>query len=338
MKRPKIKILNSSSFAVHHKDHLEALESFADIERVNVDINAKDEEIIERLKGSNGIIASVTPKISGFVLSSLEELVFIARHGIGCDNVDLETATKLGIMVSRVDGPVEKNAVAEHAVALMLSSARYVTRGFESVKNSKWSERANYIGLELNAKKVGLIGLGNIGSRVSEILTHGFRSEVLAYDPYIEQSAFAKYGAKSCSLDELISSCDLISFHCPLTEETKRMIGESQFKSMKKGAMLFNTCRGELLDEKALISSLGDGSLRAYGTDVVEGEPIDGEHPILKLPNVIVLPHLGGYTDESLRGMGDTMVNDSISVFVNNTVPGVLANPKVLEQEYRKWV
>jgi phosphoglycerate dehydrogenase-like enzyme len=115
------------------------------------------------------------------------------------------------------------------------------------------------------------------------------------------------------------------------------MLNAAAFAAMKPGAILINTCRGELLDEDALISALSSGQLRAYGTDVVEGEPIDGSHRLLAQPNVLVVPHLGGYTDESLFGMGQTMVDDVMNVFLYKKLPGVLANPEVLEREHRSW-
>jgi phosphoglycerate dehydrogenase-like enzyme len=133
-------------------------------------------------------------------------------------------------------------------------------------------------------------------------------------------------------LQELISRSDAILFHCPLTGETKRMIGEAQFAAMKKGTVLVNTCRGELVDEDALYNALQNGPLGAYATDVMEREPIDGNHRLAKLNNAIITPHLGGYSWESLHGMGQTCVDDMISVFQNNGIPGELANPEILKK------
>ncbi len=336
MKRPLISILNSSTFGKHFSDHIATLESFADLKHITVpaDINADD--LAKELKDSDGIIASVTPKIPRATLEQCKNLVLLVRHGIGCDNVDLEAATELGIMVSRVEGIVEKEAVAEYAVSLLLAGARKVVQGAQAVKNSAWSTRSGMIGIELKGKTIGIIGLGNIGSRSAEILSKGFGANVVASDPYIAKERFAEFGAKEVPLDELIRESSAILFHCPLTDETKRMLGQAQFDSMKKGTVLVNTCRGELVNEDALCNALENGSLGAYATDVVEGEPIDGNHRLTKLDNAIITPHLGGYSWESLHGMGQTCVDDSVSVFQKNGVPGRMANPEVLQKEHRR--
>lgn len=332
-----IAILNSSSFGKHHADHIASLEEFAQLRTVNVPADASPDLIVSELQGVQGVVASVTPRISREALAQLPELILIARHGIGCDNVDLEAATQYGVYVSRVDGPVERNAVAEMAVALMLSSGRYLLSGANSVAAGNWHERAKYVGLEISGKTVGLIGIGNIGSRVAEILGAGFGARVLASDPYLTEDEISRRGAISTPLDELLSQSDIVSFHCPAKEDTMRMLNADRLATMKKGALLINTCRGELLDESALIACLDSGQLGAYGTDVVEGEPIGAEHRILKAQNVVVLPHLGGYTKESLRGMGDTMVADCQAVFVHGKAPALLANPEIVPASNKNY-
>lgn len=336
MKRPLISILNSSTFGKHFSDHIATLESFADLKHITVPADISADDLAEHLKDSDGIIASVTPKIPKGTLEKCKNLVLLVRHGIGCDNVDLQAATELGIMVSRVEGIVEKEAVAEYAVALLMSASRKVVQGAQAVRNSAWASRSGMIGMELKGKTIGIIGLGNIGSRSSEILSKGFGANVVASDPYIAKEKFAQFGAKEVPLDELIKTSSAILFHCPLTDETRRMLGAEQFASMQKDAVLVNTCRGELVDEDALCNALENGPLGAYATDVVEGEPIDGNHRLTKLDNVLITPHLGGYSWESLHGMGQTCVDDSVSVFQKNGVPGEIANPEVLQKENRR--
>lgn len=337
MKKPLISIVNSSTFGKHFIEHMDTLEKFADIQHVTVPADIDADALAEKIKNSDGIIASVTPKFPKKTLVQCEKLVLLVRHGIGCDNVDLTAATELGIMVSRVKGIVEREAVAEYAVSLLMAGSRLLPQGAQAVKNSDWASRAKMVGMELQGKTIGIIGLGNIGSRSAEILSKGFNANIIASDPYINKEKFAQYNAKEVSLDELISRSSGILFHCPLTSETNRMIGEAQFAAMKKGAVLVNTCRGELVDEDALYAALQHGPMGAYATDVVEGEPIDGNHRLAKLYNVIITPHLGGYSWESLGGMGQTCVDDTVSVFQKNGIPGELANPEVLQKEHRKW-
>ncbi len=331
MNRPLISIVNSSTFGKHFKEHISTLEKFADIQHVTVPADIDGLALAEKIKNSDGIIASVTPKFPRKTLEQCKKLRLLARHGIGCDNVDLVAATELGIQVSRVKGVVEREAVAEYAVALLMAASRLLPQGSQAVKNSQWATRSRMVGMELKGKTIGIIGLGNIGSRSAEILSNGFNANIIASDPYIEKSRFKQFNATEVTLEELIRRSNAILFHCPLTDETKRMLGKAQFASMQKGAVLVNTCRGELVDEDALYDALQKGPMGAYATDVVEGEPIDGDHRLAKLDNVIITPHLGGYSWESLHGMGQTCVDDTVSVFQNNGIAGELANPEVLK-------
>jgi len=331
MNRPLISIVNSSTFGKHFTEHISTLEKFADVQHVTVPADIEADELAEKIKDSDGIIASVTPRFPRKTLEQCTKLKLLARHGIGCDNVDLLAATELGIQVSRVKGIVEREAVAEYAVALLMSALRLVPQGSLAVKNSNWAGRARMVGMELRGKTIGIIGLGNIGSRSAEILSNGFNANIIAADPYIDKERFKQFNATEVELEELVFRSNAILFHCPLTEETKRMIGKTQFTDMQKGAVLVNTCRGELVDEDALYEALQNGPIGAYATDVVEGEPIDGNHRLAKLDNVIITPHLGGYSWESLHGMGQTCVDDTVSVFQNNGIAGELANPEVLK-------
>lgn len=337
MSRPLISIVNSSTFGKHFKEHIAALEAFADLNHITVPADIDPDSLAEKIKDSDGIIASVTPKFQRKTLEQCKKLVLLVRHGIGCDNVDLPAATDLGIIVSRVKGVVEREAVAEYAISLLMSASRLVPQGNQAVRSGQWSERYKMIGMELLGKTVGIIGLGNIGSRSSEILSNGFKANVIAVDPYIKKERFGQFNAKEVSLKELIVQSDAILFHCPLTEETKRMFGKEQFAGMKKNTVLVNTCRGELVDEDALFDALKTKSIGAYATDVVEGEPIGGDHRLTQLDNTIITPHLGGYSWESLYGMGQTCVDDSIAIFQKGGMAGELANPEVLQKEYRKW-
>ncbi len=337
MNKPLISIVNSSTFGKHFTEHIETLEQFADLVHITVPADIDADSLAEKIKDSDGIIASVTPKFPRKTLEQCKKLILLARHGIGCDNVDLQAATELGIAVSRVKGVVEREAVAEYAIALLMAASRRVPEGLLAVKNSDWASRYRMIGMELHGKTIGIIGLGNIGSRSAEILSKGFGANVIATDPYIDKERFKQFNAREVSFDELIRSSNAILFHCPLTSETNRMLGKEQFSVLKKGVVLVNTCRGELVDEDALYHALQHGYLGAYATDVVEGEPVDGNHRLAKLDNVIITPHLGGYSWESLRGMGQTCVDDMVAIFQKGGTGGELANPEVLNSNYRKW-
>src|SRR3990170_1574403 len=331
MNKPLISIVNSSTFGKHFIEHISTLEKFADLQHVTVPSDIDGDALAEKIKDSDGIIASVTPRFPRKTLEQCTRLKLLARHGIGCDNVDLQAATELGIQVSRVKGIVEREAVAEYAVGLLMAASRLLPQGSQAVKNSQWASRSHMVGMELRGKTIGIIGLGNIGSRTAEILSNGFNANIIASDPYIDKERFRQFNATDVSLEELITRSNAILFHCPLTNETKRMLGKTQFAAMQKSAVIVNTCRGELVAEDDLYEALQHGPLGAYATDVVEGEPIDGNHRLAKLNNTIITPHLGGYSWESLYGMGQTCVDDMVSVFQNNGIGGELANPEVLK-------
>lgn len=337
MPKPLISIVNSSTFGKHFPEHLATLKKFADIKHITVPADIDADSLAEQIKDSDGIIASVTPKFPRRTLEQCTKLIVLSRHGIGCDNVDLHAATELGIAISRVKGLVERESVAEYAIALLMSASRLLVQGALAVRNNDWASRYKMVGTELHGKTIGIIGLGNIGSRSAEILSKGFGANIIATDPYINQERFKQYHVKEVTLDELIASSVAILFHCPLTPETLRMISREQINRMQKGTIIVNTCRGELVNEDDLYTSLKTGHLGVYATDVVEGEPIDNNHRLAQLENVIITPHLGGYSWESLHGMGQTCVDDMVAVFQNNSLPGEIANREILNNIYRRW-
>ncbi len=327
--KPQIAIVNSSSFGNVFPEHLDRLRGFAELQTIKVPINIPDNDFIKILKPFHGIIASVNPNFPYSVLKELDKLSIITRHGIGYNNVDVEGALKLGIVVTKVEGLVERESVAEQAVALMMSAARQIVAGDRAVHEGRWADRAQFIGVELLNKAVGVIGLGNIGSRTAEILSFGFNAKVVGFDPHRSSEEIEKHGAKKVSFEELLSTSELISLHCSLGKDNYHLLGKEQFAGIKRGLILVNTARGELVDEEALLDALDRGIVRCYATDVVEGEPIGGDHRLLKHPKVIVVPHLGGYSFDSLRGMGETMVNNLEDVFVRGQIPANVIKPEM---------
>src|SRR5688572_17341131 len=204
MNRPIISIVNSSTFGKHFTEHISTLEKFADVQHITVPADIDGDALGEKIKNSDGIIASVTPKFPRTALVKCTKLKLLARHGIGCDNVDLEAASELGIQVSRVKGIVEREAVAEYAVGLLMAASRLLPQGSQAVKNSQWASRSHMVGMELRGKTIGIIGLGNIGSGSAEILSTGLTANIIASDPYIDKERFRQFNATSVSLEELV--------------------------------------------------------------------------------------------------------------------------------------
>lgn len=335
-KKVSIAIVNSSSFGVSYPEHLRRLEKFADLVRIDIPNDAPASVFHEKLREADGIIASVTPIYTREVLQGLPKLQFLARHGVGCDNVDLKACVELGIVVSKVGPHVERESVAQMALGLMDASARRIVEGCSIVKAGEWSARAKIaLGVDFNEATIGLVGIGAIGKTVSRILSLGYQANVIAYDPYVSAEVISANHATKVSFDELLEKSRIISLHCPLTSETSRMFSAKQLLAMNNGTIIVNTCRGEIFNQADLIEALNSGKLGGYATDVAEGEPIGSGHILLSTRNVIVTPHLGGYSVISLRGMGETMVDDMSNVFVENSFPGVIANEAIDLQSSR---
>lgn len=336
--RPRIAVVNSSSFGRVFPEHWNALCEFAEVERVQVPANASPELLLSKLRHVNGILASVNPDFTKEVIEGIPGLVAIARHGIGFNNVDVATASRLGIPVTKVSGPVERISVAEQTIALLFAIARKIPQGDEAVRRGCWAERASFIGVEVMRKRVGVIGVGNIGSLVVSMLAHGFACDVMAYDPYRSEFELRTYGARKVELDELLRTSDIIALQCALTPETRKILNAKAIAKLQKHAIVVNSARGELVDDAAVVKALKAGKFAGYATDVVDGEPIDGNHPLLKAPNCIVTPHLGGYSIESLRGMGETMVEDFRDVFVHGRMPDRhLVDASLAGKPLRPW-
>lgn len=326
-----IAILNSSIFGRYNPDHLSRLEHSFTLSRHTVSTTALPEEIRAVVEDAECIIISVSPMLSRKVLENLPKLSLVVRHGVGCDNVDLEAATDLGIPVGRIENTIEREAVAEHTIALMLSASRCIVPGTEVIKQDRWDERRTLVGVELRDLTVGIIGLGSIGGRVSEILSFGFGARVLAYDPFVAPEEFSKRGAMAVELEELLRQSQVLTLHCSLTDTTYQILSRSRLEALSPGTLIVNTARGALVDEEALASLARSGHLR-YATDVVVGTRSDSRHHLVGVPGVIVTPHIAAYTSRSLEAMGRMVVKSVENWFLKGSYPPVLANPLVVER------
>jgi len=331
----KVAVVNSRSFGVNAPDLLDELRKQAQVDFIEVDKKLRGRELAERLRGYHFIIASVTPTYDEEFFRSNKDVLLLARHGIGVDNVDVKAATEEGVIVTRVPGFKERDAVAELAVALCLNVVRKVCYSYTLVKHGKWSERGKIIGFNIRGKTVGVIGIGNIGGRVAEIFAKGFNARVLAFDPYVKPEEAARIGAQLVDLETLLKESDIIMLHAPLTPQTYHMIGDREFSLMKQGVIIVNAARGELIDTQALLKALDNGKVAGVGLDVVEGEPIDATHPLLKYDNVVITPHIGANTREGLRGMDESNVDAILKVIRGEPPTEYMVNPEVLSRGTR---
>jgi D-3-phosphoglycerate dehydrogenase len=320
-------IVLSGSFGIYAPEAIEALSRIGEVKRLTFIKPPGDAELAEAIIGCNAVILGAVGRISAETLRNMENLKVIARHGVGYDNVDVEEATRRGIAVTYTPH-ANAESVAEHTFALILALMRKICEAYNTVKSGGWSERSKLIGFEIYGKTMGIIGFGAIGRRVAEIAIKGFNMRVLAYDPYVNREEMLKLNVKPAGLKELIKESDIVSIHAVLTSETHHLIGEEELKQMKPKALIVNTARGQIIDEKALIKALREKWIAGAALDVLEAEPPERENPLLSMDNVLVTPHIAAFTFEALKRM-DLMVVEDIVRIHNGLKPIRLLNHEV---------
>lgn len=321
----KIAIVNSSSLGRIFPEHLNRLKALGEVCRFDFPIDMKGKDLAERLMGYSIIITSGTPMYDREFFEYKDKTLLFARHGIGYNNIDIKAAAEKGVCVTRVPGFVEREAVAESTIALLMDVIRKIRSASLKVKDGKWAERAKFVGYEVKDKTVGIIGFGNIGSRVGQIIKNGFNAKLIAYDLNLSPEEIRNRGAEPVSLEELFRTADIISLNASVISQSYHMLADKEFSLMKKGVILIDTARGELINPGSLIKALDDGIIGELAMDVVEGEPIDKNHPLLSYDNVLITPHIGAYTYESLYGMGEKVVTDAEKIVRGEIPDGVVS-------------
>jgi D-3-phosphoglycerate dehydrogenase / 2-oxoglutarate reductase len=235
------------------------------------------------------------------IQKSAGRLKIIARTGVGVDTsrVDLDAARAYKIWVTNMPGS-NAISVAELVFGQMIALARHTFEADRAVKENRWGEYLKYIGVELAGKTLGIVGMGNIGTRVA-LRARAFEMKFLVYDPYIPESHVTALGGRWVGLSELLSESDFVTIHCPLTAETKHMLDEKELASMKPSAYLINAARGGIVKEAALRRALENGQIAGAALDVVEEEPPAKDHPLFQLQNMILTPHVGALTFEASK-------------------------------------
>ncbi|SDE22060.1 phosphoglycerate dehydrogenase [Sporomusa acidovorans] len=301
-------------------------------EGVNVDVKPglPREELLSIIGEYDGLIVRSNTKVNEELYQKAAKLKVVGRAGNGVDNIEMEGATKRGIIV--VNTP-ESNVVsaAELTIGLLFATCRNIPQLHNRLKERLW-DRSGLKGMELQGKTVGIVGLGRIGSLVATRLK-SFGMTIIAYDPYISDTRFQKLGVeKKETLDELMSQCDILTIHTPKTEETYGMIGKEQFKVAKKGLTVINCARAGLINEAALMEALKAKIVKRAGIDVLEGEP-HATSPLLEFDNVIVTPHAGADTVEAQDNVGITVAQEVVSALRGEMVPNAVNLPTLPVQE-----
>ncbi|MEM1982562.1 MAG: hydroxyacid dehydrogenase [Sulfolobales archaeon] len=321
--------LLSTKDAPIHDDAVKLLKEKFILKFVTTKGWVSDEEVLKEVKGSEAILVRIG-RIDKAVMDVCPNLRIIAVHGVGFDRVDVEEATRRGILVTYTPG-ANAQSVAELTIGLMLTLLRKLQLVISKMIEGGWDEARIYgTGNEIYGKIVGLIGIGNIGGRVAKIVKAMEASEVLAYDPYVTESKASSIGVKLVDLETLLTRSDIVSIHAPLTKETYHLINEERLKLMKPTAVIINTARGGLIDTDALYKALKEGWIAGAALDVTDPEPLPREHPLYKLPNVVITPHIGGSTYECWRRVSLTAAEEIIRRF-EGLPPLYPVNPQVLK-------
>ena len=288
-----------------------------------------EDEIIQKTKGADSLIVVEAP-ITRKVLSALgdDNCKAVLRTGVGFDCIDVEAATDNGIAVINIPDMWTRE-VANHAMTLLLTSNRKLVNQFNDVRNEPWSPTPSAHFGPLHPATVGIVGMGRIGSAFARRIA-AFETEVIAYDPYIDDAAFEAVGAISVSFNELLSRSDYVSVHTPLNDETHHLIDAEALSKMKSNAYLINTSRGPVVDEAALINALQQGQILGAGLDVLESEPPDPSNPLLSMDNVVITPHSAHYSQLSMA-IRPRRYGLEVAAVLEGRKPINLVNPPVLE-------
>lgn len=288
------------------------------------------EALLAEAKDCDAILARPTgARVSAEVLKEAERLQVVSIHGVGCENVDIETATEEGILVLNTPY-ANTEAVVEHTLGLISNLAKRILEADRATRSGNYETRDQYIGVEMKGKKLGVVGLGKIGLEVGKKLGRACEMEVLGCDPYIDPSDVPDEIEFTEWLDKVFEESDFITVHCPLTEGTEGLIGEEKLNKMKRSAFLINVARGGIVDEDALVQALKVGEIRGAALDVFKNEPPAEDHPLFDLDNVIVTPHTAWLTEEARKRMSTGAAEGIINV-LNGATPEHPVNSKALE-------
>src|SRR5215211_2973571 len=290
------------------------------------------DELMSRIPAYDALVGRSATKVSADLLRAATRLKVIGRAGVGVDNIALDAATELGIAI--INAPAGNTiAVAELFFGVVLSLLRHLPRAYESMHAGRW-ERSSLLGAELKGRTLGIVGLGRIGGEVAA-RAHAFDMPLVAYDPYIAESRFQSLRVhRAASLDELLERSDIVTVHTPLTDETRGMIGKRELARLSPSSIVINMARGGIVDEDALAEAMAAGKLGGAAVDAFTKEPLRGDHPLAKLPNVFLTPHIGASTSEAQRNVAvdacaavrDALLSGEYSRSIN-----------VPEGEHGKW-
>ena len=316
-----------------HQEGRDLIESCPGIDVKHLNWDAPEEENWLMLSAAHGYqISSARHELplqyhaTTELLARCPELLVVSADGAGYDTVDVTACTEAGVIVINQSG-ANREAVAEHVLGMILCLSKRMIEMDRAMRRNRDWHRNDFLGNDLYGKTVGIIGLGDIGTRVAELCSGLFEARVLAYDPYLTNEQLVARGAETASLEDLLSDSDFVSVNCPLTDETRGMIDVAALARMKSSAYFVTTARGGIHDEEALVAALASGGIRGAGLDVWIDEPPPIEHALLGFDNVIVTMHTAGVTEEARRCAGVGAAEQWMAIWRGER-PHRLVNPE----------
>lgn len=291
-----------------------------------VDIDGTDQTaLFDAVATADALVVRSETQVTAELLQHGTGLKVVARAGVGVDNIDIDAATEAGIMVLNAPGANSVSA-GEHTIALMLAVARQIADANASMHAGKW-ERKRFKLFDLRGKTVGIVGLGRVGRVVAQRLK-AFEAHVIAHDPYVGPDSFRELGVERVSYNELLATSDIVSYHVPLTDETENYLSREALNRMKRGTVVVNAARGEVVDQEALAEALDAGKLAGAAVDVFPEEPLTWS-PLWGKPNVVLTPHLGGSSREAQAAVGDIISWSTLAALRGEAVPNAVNLPAV---------
>jgi D-3-phosphoglycerate dehydrogenase / 2-oxoglutarate reductase len=294
---------------------------------VEVKTGLKEDQLLSIAAEYSAIVVRSQTKITAKVIDVAKRLKAVGRAGVGVDNVDVDAATRRGVIVMNTPGG-NTVSTAEHAFSLLVSIARNIPQAHASMKAGKW-DRKSFEGVELHGKTIGIFGMGRIGTEIARrVISFGMRA--IAYDPYLSPSRARSLQVELFEdLDQVLAQSDFVTMHMPLTAETKHLINAERIAKMKRGARIVNCARGGLIDEQALFDALQSGQIAAAALDVYEIEPPPADFPLRTLSNVVFTPHLGASTAEAQESVGIEIAEAIRSVLLEGVIRNAVNVPNI---------
>lgn len=307
----------------------DGIKELLDHPNYDVDVNTglSEEEILEIVHDYHALIVRSQTTVTGEIIRYARSLRVIARAGVGVDNIDIEAATKHGVIV--INAP-DGNTISatEHTMAMMLSLTRDIPAAHKELSEGTWNRKA-YKGTEMYGKTLGIIGVGKIGFGVAK-RAQSFGMRIIAFDPYLSDDKAQEAEIEKMEVDEIAEHADFLTVHTPLTPQTKGIVGTDFFEKTKPGLKIVNVARGGIIDEKALVTALNEGRIGGAALDVFEEEP-PTDHELLGHPKVVVTPHLGASTVEAQEKVAISVSREIIDILENNTIIHAVNAPRISE-------